>query len=273
MGRYDEMQDDEKEGIYKILGIIENVQDIKPDATEMIGKETYIFQWIVKRVSQNIEKMDDNKFYASEILSILLQNKKNQEYFGESNLLPDIQFLIDTYKAKNKFYMDEKEMIQNMQNSLSLTLMIEKNKTQFIMNEGIEIMLDCLKKKEFYSKNCYICIDFTLINNPQGCKFFIDAKGLKQLFPIFMNKALKEKNFEDQKTLDDHSISILFNLCLWVEETEFLRLVNKFKENDFEKLDRLIFYHNKYSENIEKVESERKVILLSKIFNKALEYG
>ena len=169
--------------------------------------------------------------------------------------------------------MDEKEMILNMQNSLSMTLMISYNKTQFIMNEGISIMLECLKKKEFYSKNCYICIDFVLINNPQGCKFFIDAKGLKQLFPIFMNKALKEKSYEDQRIQDDHSISIQFNQCLWVEGDEFLRLVNKFKENDFEKLDRLISYHNKYTERMEKVEGGRKVSLPKKKFNQILEFS
>lgn len=67
LGRYDESQEDEKEAVYKILGILENILDVKPDATELIGKETYIFTWIIKRVSADVDKIDDNKFYASEI--------------------------------------------------------------------------------------------------------------------------------------------------------------------------------------------------------------
>jgi hypothetical protein len=72
-----------------------------------------------------------------------------------------------------------------------------------------------------------------------------------------MHKAMKEKNSEEQRVLDDHSISIMYNLCLYVDDTEFLRLVNKFKENTFEKFERLLYYHNKYSVTMKKVEGNR----------------
>jgi len=63
-----------------------------------------------------------------------------------------------------------------------------------------------------------------------------------------------------------------------------LRLVNKFKENDFEKLDRLISYHNKYTERMEKVEGGRKNLakmleiedqeeLEFEIYNKKMDEG
>lgn len=179
LNRYDEVRDDEKEGIYKVFGILENILEIKPESSAAIGTKTYIMNWIVGKLSKNTEKMDDNKLYGSEILSILLQAKENQEHFGHANLLPNLLEVMDTYKKKSKFFMDEKEMILNILDSLSLALMIDHNKAQFIMNEGIDIMLECLKKKEFFSKNCYTCIDFSLINNSEGCRFFIGSGGLK----------------------------------------------------------------------------------------------
>ena len=180
--------------------------------------------------------------------------------------------------------MDEKEMVLNILDSVSLALCIDDNKEQFIMNEGINIMLECLKKKEFFSKSCYGVIESGLINNAKGCKFFIDAKGLKLLFPIFMHKALKEKNPDEQRTLDDHSIAILFNLCLYLDDIEFLRLVAKFKENNYEKFDRLITYHEKYIVAVEKVEANKEEFarmleiqdqdeLESELYRKKMEEG
>ena len=49
MNRYDETREDEKEGIFKVLGVLENVLEIKPEATQQIGKGTYLFNWIVKK--------------------------------------------------------------------------------------------------------------------------------------------------------------------------------------------------------------------------------
>ena len=46
-------------------------------------------------------------------------------------------------------------------------------------------------------------------------------------------------------------------MCLYVDDTEFLRLINKFKENTFEKFERLLHYHNKYSVTMKKVEGDR----------------
>jgi len=45
---------------------------------------------------------------------------------------------------------------------------------------------------------------------------------------------------------------------LFVEQTDFLRLINKFKENGFEKFERLLHYHNKYSVVMNKIESGRE---------------
>lgn len=72
-----------------MLGILENILEIKPEAAAAIGKNTYIMNWIVTKLGAQISKMDDNKLYGSEILSILLQSKENQEYFGQANLLPN----------------------------------------------------------------------------------------------------------------------------------------------------------------------------------------
>lgn len=64
------------------LGIIENLLGLDPDYAERIGLKTELIPWLLKRIQT--KGYDSNRGYASEILSILLQD--NRGWLGGLNM-------------------------------------------------------------------------------------------------------------------------------------------------------------------------------------------
>lgn len=66
------------------LAIFENLIEFIPEKVAEIGKQG-LLTWLLKRLKAKIP-FDQNKLYASEILSILLQqSQENRELFGEAD--------------------------------------------------------------------------------------------------------------------------------------------------------------------------------------------
>jgi len=83
LSRLDVEKEDDSEGINKILNVLENILEIKPDTAQYIVDNTKILVWLLKKLSPKTP-FDDNKLYASEIFSILIQyNKENQFTLGK----------------------------------------------------------------------------------------------------------------------------------------------------------------------------------------------
>lgn len=63
-------------------GIVENVTEFRPELCIEVAKQGFM-QWILKRLKLKVP-FDGNKLYATEILSILLQNTpENRKLLGE----------------------------------------------------------------------------------------------------------------------------------------------------------------------------------------------
>ena len=64
------------------LAIFENLIEFVPEKVPEIGKQG-VLNWLLKRLKAKIP-FDQNKLYTSEILSILLQqSRENRELFGD----------------------------------------------------------------------------------------------------------------------------------------------------------------------------------------------
>jgi beta-catenin-like protein 1 len=86
-------KEDDFEGIHKVLNVIENILEIKPDTAQYIVDNTKIFVWLIKRLNPKTP-FDDNKLYASEIFAMLVQNNKaNQFTIGKTG---GIEHLLNT---------------------------------------------------------------------------------------------------------------------------------------------------------------------------------
>ena len=66
------------------LGIFENLVGLNPSLGATLATKTDIIPWLLKRVQA--KKHDENRGYAAELLSILLQNSRdNKILFGKSD--------------------------------------------------------------------------------------------------------------------------------------------------------------------------------------------
>lgn len=73
----DEKEETDRQGVFKILGILENVMSLDPKYAEDIALRTEVVPWLLKRLQT--KGFDANIAYASEILSILLQDNRGKE--------------------------------------------------------------------------------------------------------------------------------------------------------------------------------------------------
>lgn len=98
------------------------------------------------------------------------------------------------------------------------------------------------------------------MNNLEGkesCQAFVDILGLAVLFPLFMKpiKINRKKKGTDYNN-EEHIVSIIASLLKNCTSTSKQRVIQKFTENDYEKVDRLLELYFKYSEEVARVDQE-----------------
>jgi beta-catenin-like protein 1 len=71
LGRLNETEDTDRQGVFQILGVFENLLSFMPPLAEQTVNETTFLPWLLKRI--NKKEYDSNKQYASEVLAIMLQ--------------------------------------------------------------------------------------------------------------------------------------------------------------------------------------------------------
>lgn len=74
LAKLSEEEDDQRQGVYNILSIFENLSELQPAALEAVCSNTDLVDWLFKRLKA--KPFDQNKAYASEILSILVQGSE-----------------------------------------------------------------------------------------------------------------------------------------------------------------------------------------------------
>lgn len=82
LSRLNEEEESDRQGVFHILSIFENILGFKPKLSTKIVKQTKIMPWLLNRIQS--KKHSENRSYAAEILSILLQdNKSNRLELGK----------------------------------------------------------------------------------------------------------------------------------------------------------------------------------------------
>ena len=92
LGRLDEKEDTDSQGVYKILEIFENLLSFMPPLADQIVTDTGLLPWVMKRIqvsaqhlvvarrtesNPQVKDFDSNKQYASQILAILVQSGRD----------------------------------------------------------------------------------------------------------------------------------------------------------------------------------------------------
>ena len=74
LAKLSEEEDDQRQGVYNILSIFENLSELQPKALEALCANTDLVEWLFKRLKA--KAFDQNKAYASEVLSILVHGSE-----------------------------------------------------------------------------------------------------------------------------------------------------------------------------------------------------
>lgn len=84
LNRLNEEEEADRLGVFHVLGILENVLAFNPGISKTLIKKTKTLSWTLNRIQNPLQ--DDNRGYAAELLSILLQNdRENRLAYGKED--------------------------------------------------------------------------------------------------------------------------------------------------------------------------------------------
>jgi beta-catenin-like protein 1 len=73
LNRLNETEELDRQGVFQILGIFENMTALEPSVVAKLTEKTKLMKWLLDRIAQG--EADANRSYAAELLSILLQQE------------------------------------------------------------------------------------------------------------------------------------------------------------------------------------------------------
>ncbi|XP_063393704.1 beta-catenin-like protein 1 [Cydia fagiglandana] len=256
LARLDEHIPDERDAVHNTLAIIENMAEFRPAICEDVAKQGFL-QWILKRLKMKVP-FDANKLYATEILSILLHTvPTNRKLLGELDGIDVLLQQLAFYKRHDPNGAEEQEAMENMFDSLCCALMEPSNRDRFLRGEGLQLMNLMLREKKL-SRNGSLKVLSHALTGPDGrdnCNKFVDILGLRTVFPLFM-KTPKKKRLLTVDQHEEHVVSIISSMLRNCQGSQRQRLLAKFTENDYEKVDRLLELHFKYMDKVDRTEKE-----------------
>jgi len=284
--RQEEKTAEDKEGVYKLLGIFESLVDVKPEITVMLcpvdkkkdrkneidgedAKESKVepvdlglVKWLFDRMKK--ETFDDNKAYCAELLSILLAADEGmRRAMGHSKHMQRLVTLTVVYRKKNPASDEEREYLANLFNCLCHAMNdVPENQAEFREGKGLDVIIHVVKLKELKESKEKVVMkdgalrlmDFALAKCPTNCEYFVNAKGLSAIFSVFMGKTKFSKQTTNESTNTEHTVSILVHLFLSVADVRYYRLLRKFQENQYEKVERLVELFDQYFSRLEEVD-------------------
>ncbi|KAI8349282.1 Catenin-beta-like protein [Mortierella sp. GBAus27b] len=271
--RLDEEEATDRQGVFNTLAIFENLTSIDVTMADSVVKRCKILPWILQRLK--VKAFDSNKQYCSELLAIFLQNSpENRQAFGKLGGIDELLQLLAVFKRKDPKDPDEIEMLENLFDSLCSALADKDNKQLFLQGEGIELMVIMIKEKKMARIRAVKVLDYAMSTKAgtANCLRFVEVMGLKTLFSIFTRKGVDKlkkayKSFSEVEE-EEHIIGIMASLVrnLPLESGHRLRVVRKFVEDDYAKLERLLDIREGYEARLtaldEKFEQENKELEL-----------
>lgn len=283
--RMDETSPDEAAAVTGVLACFENASAAGERFAAAIVAKTCFLEWVLKRI--NVSAFDTNKAAASEVLAILCQSapKARDALVAKEGGLDAVLRAIAPYKRRAPAGGDEEEHLQNLFDVLCCAVTgSQAGRIAFMAAEGVELMCIVARSKEAAPAArvaAFRALDFACARNGAACERLVDVRGLGTVFAAFMGKGAaavgkKGKKGDDGDALsDERVVSLVASLATELDEADARldRLLSKFVESDYEKLDRLFELLDGYLERFQYAddalpanmdEAEREVELLDR---------
>ncbi|KAG7449155.1 DUF1716-domain-containing protein [Guyanagaster necrorhizus] len=259
--RFNETEESDRQGVFHLLGIFENTLGFDPALSTQLVSKTNLLPWLLDRVQA--KSFDENRGYAAEILSILLQDSiENRLQLGKHDGVETILKVLSQYRKRDPANADEAEFMENVFDALCSALNESEIKKLFLAAEGHDLMILMMKEKLQSRSRSIKTLDYAM-SGPSGvalCEAFIEALGLKSLFSVFMGNMNKKQKSSETPASEDtsHTLSIVASLFSNIpsDSTERMRLLTKFVENNYEKVDKLLDIRDSAKARLQKTDTE-----------------
>jgi beta-catenin-like protein 1 len=276
--RFDESEDADRSGVYHSLNVLENLLS-QPTNTDIIGGQEKLLTWLLDRIQREEKSTSQNKQYASEILSILIQSSSpNRRRVISANGIETFLTLLAPYRRSDpENESEEEEYMENLFNCLTSVVDEPEGKAKFLEAEGVELCLLMVRDGKTSKSRALKVLDHacgyaeaaptdadktngtktkdqTQDANPSTgvnqatavCDKLVEARGLKPLFSTFM----KTKKHDPETT--EHILGLFASLLrsLPGNSDSRFRLLAKFLEKDYEKVDKLVILRRDYASRV-----------------------
>lgn len=252
--RLDEGDADESAGVHSALGVIELLAELSPHSC-CTAARNQLLSWLLKRLQLRQPSFDANKLYTAEVLSVLVQNdEQNKGMVGELDGVDVLLRQLSHYKRRDPVSSDEHEYMHNLFGIMCSLLMQSENKQRFLRGEGLQLMNLILREKKQSRPGALKVLNYATAGAHGGdnCCKLVEILGLRTLFPLFMHTPGRNKRKGmSAEEHEEHVVSILAALWRHCRSQQLrARIVNKFVENNLEKVDRLMELHFKYQDKV-----------------------
>lgn len=188
---------------------------------EHLTKRTTFTSYLLMKLSNR--KLEDwtttMKLHASEVLATIIQHENSRITLSNISMLKPYKSIFDddreghtnhkkstgvfdgmegllqaiaAYRKKDPLSDEECEYLENICNTLSASLLNEENLKEFLDRQGIELMLRCVNEHVHAGFGAMKILFFSLSGSSKvyknAAETFVDAGGLKTIFPIFMGR-------------------------------------------------------------------------------------
>ena len=230
------------QNVYHTLGVLENLVSLRAALAEEIIAQTQLLPWLLRRMQR--DRFDQNKGYAGELLAILLQGSEaNREALGRSGGVDALLSTLAPFRRHSPTDPEETEFMENTFDALCSALLLDANKPRFLESEGVELMVLILRSREAARLCALRVLDHALggAHGAPQCERFVEALGLRSLFAVFMQADGRGRAAPGAADFE-HVLGILASLLhnLGSESAPRLRVLSKFVEQNFAKVDRLL---------------------------------
>jgi beta-catenin-like protein 1 len=251
--RLDEKNESDRSGVYHVLNVVENLSS-QADLAELIGQQSNILEWLLKRVQEKEIGVGQNKQYSAELLAILLQSSgSNRDKFARMGGVDITLQLLSAYRRKDpEKDTDEEEYVENLFDCLTCIVDEELGKDTFLEAEGVELCQIMLREGKMSKARALRVLDHALggSTGAAACERLVETAGLKTIFAMFMRKQEKETN--------EHLLGIFSSLLRLLpgQSASRIRTLAKFVEKDYEKIGKLLQLRSEHAGRVGRVEQE-----------------
>jgi len=256
--RLNESEEDDFQAIFAILTIFDNIATVDEDYCALVVDKCKLFSELFYRMRTQ-PNLDENKLFCAEIMAVYVQtgNIEVKKDWAESNGFEKCLKLLNAYRNHEKLTTEEEEYVGNLFN-IVIAGVPEAKDNLAKSKRAIPVLVEYIKEKKLFKEHALEALSISMMNCKTTSIRFVEEKGLKTIFGAFMKGKAKKRYKQNQTSIEEFLISIISSLFLNLSDIHYLRLKNKFREKEFEKIDRLTELHAKYAGIVEQANIDER---------------